>query len=86
VQRSLRERREGADRLDLVAEELDPQRVAAGGREDVDQASADRELAALLHAVDALVAGEREPLRQGIEPRHLSGTHGNRLGAGVRRR
>ena len=28
VQRALRERREGADRLDLVAEELDPQRLA----------------------------------------------------------
>ena len=60
VQRALRERREGADRLDLVAEELDPERLAAGRREDVDDAAADGELAALLDLLDALVAGERE--------------------------
>ena len=36
--------REGRQALDLVAEELDPDRLAAGRREDVDQAAADREL------------------------------------------
>ena len=60
AQRALRERREGADALDLVAEELDPQRLAAGGREDVDEAAAHRELPALLDPLDALVAGARE--------------------------
>ena len=69
VQRSLRERRERAQRLDLVAEELDTQRVAAGRREDVDEAAANRELAALLGAIDALVAGKREPLGEGVEAR-----------------
>src|SRR4029077_18899826 len=43
---TLRERREGADRLDLVAEELDPERLAARGREDVDETAADGELPA----------------------------------------
>ncbi len=56
-QRPLRERREGADLLDLVAEELDPERLAARGREDVDEPAAHRELAALLDAFDPLVAG-----------------------------
>ena len=67
VQRALRERREGADRLDLVAEELDPERLAAGGREDVDDAAADGELAALLGLLDALVAGERERLGEAVD-------------------
>ena len=50
MQRALRERRERADALDLVAEELDAERLAAGRREDVDDAAADGELAALLDA------------------------------------
>ncbi len=62
VQRALRERREGADRLDLVAEELDAERLSAGGREDVDETAAHRELPAVVDALDALVAGERELL------------------------
>ena len=44
--------REGADLLDVVAPELDPERVLLGRREDVDDAAADRELAALLDQVD----------------------------------
>jgi hypothetical protein len=68
VQRALRERRKGAHRLDLVAEELDPQRFASGRREDVDQAAAHGELSALLDAVDALVAGEGEALGERVQP------------------
>ena len=60
VQRPLRERREGAHLLDLVAVELDAERLAARRREDVDDAAADGELAALLGTIDALVAGERQ--------------------------
>ncbi len=67
MERALRERREGAHRFDLVAEELDAQRFAAGGREDVDDAAAHRELAAVVDAVDALVARERERLRQPVD-------------------
>jgi hypothetical protein len=64
MQRPLRERRVRAHRLDLVAEELDAERLAAGGREDVDDAAADRELAPLLGALHALVAGEGKALGQ----------------------
>ena len=45
--------RERADLLDLVAPELDPQRVLLGRREHVEDAAAYREIAALLHQVDA---------------------------------
>src|SRR5437773_4658612 len=47
------------DALPIFAEELDPQRFAAGCREDVDQTTADGELAALLDPLDGLVARER---------------------------
>ena len=67
MERALREGREGAHRLDLVAEELDAQRLAAGRREDVDDAAAHRELAAVVDALDALVARERERLRQPVD-------------------
>ena len=64
----MRERREGADRFDLVAEQLDTQRVAAGGREDVDDPAADRELPTLLDPLDALVPGERQMLGEAVDP------------------
>src|SRR5439155_16753843 len=48
AQGTLGERREDADLLDLVAEELDPERLATGGRKDVDEPPAHGELAALL--------------------------------------
>ena len=86
VQRALRERRERAHRLDLVAEELDSQRLAAGRREEVDQAAADREVAALLDAVDPFVAGERKLLGQRLEPRLLAGREPDRGGPRLGRR
>ena len=64
MKRALRERRERAHLLDLVAEELDAQRLAAGRRKDVDEPAADGELPAVLGPLDALVAGERERLGQ----------------------
>ena len=67
MQRALGEGRERAHRLDLVAEELDPERLAAGRREDVDDAAAHGELAAIVHAVDALVARERQRFRQPVD-------------------
>src|SRR5439155_25890649 len=63
MERPLRERRERADRLDLVPEELDAQGLAAGRRKDVDQAAANRELAPVVDALDPFVACERERLR-----------------------
>ncbi len=66
MERSLRERGEGTDRLDLVAEELDPERLAAGRREDVDDPTADCELPTFLGALDTLIPREREALGQVI--------------------
>ena len=86
VERALRERREGAHLLDLVAEELDAERLAAGGREDVDDAAAHGELAALLDALDPLVAGERERLGEPVDARLLAdGQSGPAPGARRRR-
>src|SRR5207247_9820195 len=80
MQRALRERREGADALDLGAEELDAEGLAAGRRIDVDDAAAQRELPALLGLVDALVAGEREVFHDRVDARVVSGAEANRLG------
>ncbi len=57
AQRALRERREPAQRLDLDVEHVDPHGALLGRREHVEQPAAQRELAALLDLVDALVAG-----------------------------
>ncbi len=81
VQRTLRERREGADRLDLVAEELDAERLPAGGREDVDQAAAHRELPAVVDALDALVAGERELFGEALDADLQTGSELERGGS-----
>ena len=67
VERALRERRERPDLLDLVAEELDAERLAAGAREDVDEPAADGDLPALVDALGALVAGERQRLDERVE-------------------
>src|SRR5207244_11269633 len=80
MQRPLRERRERTDRLDLVAPELDAKGLAARRREDVDDAAAHGELAALVRAFDALVAGERERLRQRLERERGTRRDVNRLG------
>ena len=58
-ERALRERREPAQRLDLDVEHVDAHGALLGRREDVEQPAAQRELAALLDLVDALVAGAR---------------------------
>src|SRR5438552_3649816 len=62
MERALRERRERADVLDLVAPELDAKRLASRGREHVDEATAHCELSALVGALDALVTRQRERL------------------------
>ena len=67
AQRALREGRERRQALQAVAEELGPDRLAAGRREDVDEAAADRELAALLDGVGALVSGARQLAGQLVE-------------------
>ena len=57
---------EGAQALDLVAPELDAQRVAERGI-DVDEAAAHGELAAGAHLLDALVAERGEARDGGVE-------------------
>ena len=61
-QAALREGGEPAQRLDLDVEEVDADGALLGRRVDVEQAAADRELAAVLDLVDALVAGGDELL------------------------
>ena len=60
AERALGERREPAQRLDLVAEQVDPHGPVLGGGEHVEQPAADRELTAVLYLVDPLVAGGDE--------------------------
>ncbi len=59
---TLGEGREPAQRLDLVAEQLDADRALLGRGVDVEDPAADRELPALLDLLDALVAGVRQQL------------------------
>ncbi len=67
MQRALRERRERADLLDLVAEELDAKRVAAGARKDVHEPAAHRELASGVDSLGAFVPCERERFDEAVE-------------------
>ncbi len=84
VERTLRERGERADPLDLVAEELDPQRLAPGRREDIHETAPDRELAALVGALDTFVARERQRLREGVELELEAGLDADRIRACAR--
>jgi hypothetical protein len=86
VQRALRERREGAHRLELVSEPLEPQRLPARRREDVDEPAADGELAALFDPLNALVPGHRERLGDGVDPAIVVGCEVQGLGPHARRR
>lgn len=70
---------EVADLLDVVAPELHPERVFLGGREDVEDATADRELATLLDQFDPGVRGCRERFDDAAEVGALAGAQGHRL-------
>ena len=86
MERALREGREDADLLDLVAEELDAQRLSTGGGKDVDDPAAHRELPALLRPLHALVTSERERLREPLDTRLLPDLEPNRRRPVLRRR
>ena len=62
AERALGEGREPAHRVDLVAEQLDPDGALLGRPEDVEDPAADRELAPLLDLLDSLVAGADQVL------------------------
>ncbi len=64
-QRPLGERREPPQRLDLVPEQVDADGPVLGRGEQVEQAAADRELAAVLDLIDALVSG-RDQVASGL--------------------
>ena len=74
VQRALGEGGEPAQRLDLVAEQVDTDGAVLGGREHVEQAAADGELATVLDLVHALVAGGDEVHGGLVEVDELTGT------------
>ena len=71
-QAALGEGREPAQRLDLDVEHVDADGALLRRRVDVEQAAADRELAAVLDLVDALVAGGDELLRGLVEIEQLA--------------
>ena len=56
LHRALRFHRKCPDRIDLISEELNADRVLLGQREDVHDAAADRELAGAFHSGLALIA------------------------------
>ena len=67
AERALGEGGEPADRLDLVAEQLEPGGPVLGRAEDVEDAPADGELAAVLDLVGALVSGLDQELGDVVE-------------------
>ena len=71
LERALGEGGEPAQPLHLVAEQLDAHRALLGGRVDVEDAAAHRELPAVLDLVLALVAARHEPLGGLVEVEQL---------------
>ncbi len=67
------------DLFHRVAEEVDPQRMLLDGREDVEDAAADREVAALLDQVRACVPGLDKPGEHVLKVRLVAGPQPDRL-------
>ena len=63
------------DRLDRVAGEVEPERLGASGREDVDDAAADAELAVGIDRVLAREAGVDQQRRQRVGIDFVAGLH-----------
>ncbi len=57
---ALGERREPPERLDLVPEQVHPDRPVLGGREQIENAAPDCKLSAILDLIDPLVAGRHQ--------------------------
>ena len=85
LERALVGHREGADLLHVVAPELDAQRVLLGGREDVDDAAAHRELPAPLDHVDAGVRRLGEATDDVLQRAGVAGRQLDRLDVGQAR-
>ena len=86
MERALRERGERPHLLYLVTEELDAKRLTARAREDVDETAAHGDLSSLVHALDALVAGERKRLHELVEAELRSRRQPDRAGPRLDRR
>src|SRR5581483_6241765 len=84
--RALRGGVEGANALDLVPDQLDPQRFVLGWRPGVDDAAAPRRLAGRRHLWLEAEARGVERAQQVIEPRPLAAHDGDAAGAQVVRR
>ena len=69
---------EKAQGLDLVAEELESNGLAAGRGEDVDDAATDGELASLLRLFHAGIAGESQLLGEPLGARLVANAQANR--------
>src|SRR5450755_1582401 len=72
-ERALGEGREPAQRLDLIAEQVDPDGAVLGGGVEVEQATADRELTTVLDLVDTLIPGRDEVPRGLVEIKQIAG-------------
>ena len=79
VLRALRLGIEGADRLQRVAEEVEPHRIAHAGRIEIDDAAAHRVVARLAHRRGAVVAVELQPLHHAVHRQHVAGRGRERL-------
>ena len=87
AERALGERVEGADALELVAEQVEAERALAAAREDVDDAAAHGVLARLDHGAAAPVAVPGEAAEQLGAIDALAGARHEQAGAqGLRRR
>ena len=79
VQRALGLGVEGADRFELVAEEVEPHRLVEPGRKQIEDAAAHRVFAGLAHGRGAAVAVVLEPGDDRIHRHHVARRHRQRL-------
>ncbi len=70
---------EAADRFQRVAEEIEPHRVAHAGREQIDDAAADRVVAGLAHGRGAGKSVELEPFGDAGHRQQIAGRRRQRL-------
>ena len=70
---------EGPDLLDRVAPELDPERMLLSRREDIQDAAADGDIAALFHQVGPRVADVDQPDHDLVQVGLLAGPQHDRL-------
>ena len=76
---ALRLRIEAADRLQRVAEEIEPHRLVHAGGEQVEDAAAHRVVAGLAHRRGAVEAVELEPADDAVHAEHVAGRGRQRL-------